>query len=93
MSEHEDELAHLRGDAEIARLRLQSAHAEIELLRTAIRLLTDQDATLSVRNGSVTVTMDGTLTDGERKAIEWYAGCGKDGLFRDTLRGLLERLG
>ena len=58
------------GDAEIARLRLQSAHAEMELLRTAIRRLADQDATLSVCDGNVTVTMDGTLTGAEREAVE-----------------------
>ena len=46
------------GDAEVMRLRLQSAHAEIELLRTAIRRLAEQDATLSVQGGNVTVTMD-----------------------------------
>jgi hypothetical protein len=58
--------------------------AEIERLREAIRRLADQDATLSVCNGGVTVTMDGTL-DGwipvaERLPIErqhvlvWRAG-------------------
>jgi len=60
----------LRGDLEIARLRLQAAHAEAELLRTAIRRLADQDATLSVCNGNVTVTMDATLTRYERHCIE-----------------------
>ena len=80
------------GDAEIARLRLQSAHAEMELLRTAIRRLADQDATLSVCDGAVTVTMDATLTDEEREAVklaaEWFAAVP----LGDTLRGLLERL-
>jgi hypothetical protein len=67
------------------------------LLRTAIRRLAEQDATLSVQGGNVTVTMDGTLTDEERKAIEFAIR--KSTRLRDggktgaTLRGLLERLG
>lgn len=48
----------------------QEAAAEIERLRDAIRRLAEQDATLSVCNGNVTVTMDGTLTDAEREALE-----------------------
>jgi hypothetical protein len=39
---------------------------EIERLRLAIRRLAEQDATLSVREGNVTVDMDFTLTDEER---------------------------
>jgi hypothetical protein len=46
-----------------------AARAEIERLREAIRRLADQEATLSVCDGSVTVTMDATLTDEERAAI------------------------
>jgi hypothetical protein len=65
---------------------------EIARLRDAIRRLAEQDATLSVQGGSVTVTMDATLTDEERAAVEWYAGYGRDGLHADTLRKLLERL-
>jgi hypothetical protein len=49
---------------------LQDAAAEIASLRLAIRRLAEQDATLSVREGSVTVTMDATLTDEEREAVE-----------------------
>jgi hypothetical protein len=37
---------------------MDEAASEIETLRTAIRRLADQDATLSVCNGNVTVTMD-----------------------------------
>jgi len=44
--------------------------AEIALLKDAIRRLAEQDATLSVCDGAVTVTMDGTLTDAEREAME-----------------------
>ncbi len=92
----------LRGDLEIARLRLQAAHAEAELLRTAIRRLADQDATLSACDGNVTVTMDGTLTDAEREAIEAAARIvdeyddEMDGFpsgAAATLRRLLEKLG
>jgi hypothetical protein len=43
---------------------------EIDRLREAIRRLADQDATLSVQGGNVTVTMDATLTDEERQAID-----------------------
>jgi hypothetical protein len=88
------------GDAEIARLRLQAARAEAELLRTAIRRLAEQDATLSVCNGNVTVTMDGTLTDEEREAICQAVGAYDDNdddeecaKIAATLRGLLKRLG
>ena len=47
----------------------RSLHAEVGQLREAIRRLAEQDATLSVCDGAVTVTMDGTLTDEEREAI------------------------
>ena len=126
-----DAIERARGDAAVARLRLDAAHAEIERLRTsdrsqavkpaeakdagsrlrqmndvleendrlreAIRRLAEQDATLSVQGGSVAVTMDATLTDAEREAIEAAdaymsaAGCHDTNVQR-TLRGLLERL-
>ncbi len=81
-----------------------TAAEEIENLRTAIRRLAEQDATLSVCDGAVTVTMDGTLTDEERAAIA--AGLGAlERLYEDSppiskpiyeqhapkLRALLER--
>ena len=44
--------------------------AEIARLKEAMRRLADQDATLSVCNGNVTVTMDATLTRYERHCIE-----------------------
>jgi hypothetical protein len=72
---------------------LQWRIAELE---TAIRRLAEQDATLSVCEGAVTVTMDATLTDAEREAIENAAEwAGQDGMDREaaTLRGLLKRLG
>lgn len=75
---------------------LQDAADEIKRLRDAIRRLTEQDATLSVCDGNVTVTMDATLTDEEREAISeacdegrWYP---KDYHHIHTLRGLLDRL-
>jgi len=70
---------------------MNEAAAEIERLRLAIRRLAEQDATLSVCGGNVTVTMDATLTDEEREAIEV---CIEDIRFEDVqaaLRGLLER--
>jgi hypothetical protein len=48
----------------------EEAAVEIERLREAIRRLADQDATLSVQGGVVTVTMDATLTNEEREAVE-----------------------
>jgi predicted kinase len=77
---------------------MQEAAAEIAGLRKAIRRLADQDATLSVQDGSVTVTLDATLTDEEREAILNAARAYE--LDRDeedcaaiaaTLRKLLER--
>jgi hypothetical protein len=70
---------------------------EIGRLRVAIHSLADQDATLSAQGGSVTVTMDATLTDAEREAVaaaEAYmsaAGCRNTNV-QKTLRGLLKRL-
>ena len=85
------------GDPEIAAEILQLRVAELE---TAIRRLAEQDATLSVCDGNVTVTMDATLTDEEREAIERAIGfceCTASPLPTSnqiaTLRGLLERLG
>ena len=69
---------------------------EVRRLRGAIAALADQDATLAVQGGSVTVTMDATLTDDEREAVEQAAGrAHQDALHgaAATLRGLLERLG
>jgi hypothetical protein len=66
---------------------------EIARLREAIRRLADQDATLSVQGGDVTVTLDATLTAKERKAVEFAAE--HFGAFKNqaaTLRKLLERL-
>ena len=71
---------------------------EIARLNLAIRRLADQDATLSVQDGNVTVTMDATLTDKERAAVEWCVEMAMNsatncvGEIR-TLRGLLERPG
>ena len=86
-------------DAAPASDLMDEAADEIENLRDAIRRLAEQDATLSVCDGNVTVTMDATLTDEEREAIEkaigreldaeWYGGKEPDRVV--ALRGLLER--
>lgn len=47
---------------------MRVAGEEIDRLREAIRRLADQDATLSVSEGNVTVTMDATRTDAEPAA-------------------------
>jgi hypothetical protein len=50
------------------------------------------DATLSVQGGNVTVTMDATLTDEERNALEFAVETGRVATHdAATLRGLLER--
>lgn len=93
------ELADKRGSIAVKRRR------EIERLRTAIRRLAEQDATLSVQGGNVTVTMDAMLTDEEREAIERAIDSlvGVEDLSPDAsqqddaaacvLRSLLERIG
>jgi len=68
--------------------------AEVRRLRAAIAALADQDATLSVCEGNVTVTMDATLTDDERAAVEWAAYAAEqwyEHTAAATLRGLLTR--
>lgn len=83
-------------DADWTPQELIDARAEIERLREAIRRLAEQDATLSVCDGNVTVTMDATLTDVEREAVEWARCMAKIHYLENaaaTLRGLLERLG
>lgn len=85
------------GDPEIAVEILRLRVAELE---QAIRRLADQDATLSVCDGAVTVTMEATLTHAEREAVRYMIAAGKFGQ-RDeelteehaaTLRGLLGRM-
>ena len=71
---------------------MEEAAAEIERLREAIRRLAEHDATLSVQGGSVTVTMDATLTDAERAALHWFAHYGLPERRAATLRNLLKRL-
>ena len=72
---------------------LNDAVAEIKQLREAIRRLAEQDATLSVRGGNVTVTLDATLTDEEREAVEFAVEhLQNSGWGTATLRNLLERL-
>jgi hypothetical protein len=77
---------------------LLDAVAEIDRLREAIRRLADQDATLSVRDGGVTVEMDATLTAEEylalAKARDAYAANSDDDECVEiaiVLRSLLER--
>jgi hypothetical protein len=85
-------------DAEIVPLyrspqpMLANLQAEIDRLRDAIRRLAARDATLSVQGGNVTVTIDATLTDGERAALHWFAHYGLPEHRAAALRGLLERL-
>jgi hypothetical protein len=92
-------------DADWTPQEVYDLRAEIERLREAIRRLAEQDATLSVCDGNVTVAMDATLTDAEREAIQ-RSILELDGIMQEfiptpvetrlrrhvsTLRGLLER--
>ena len=70
---------------------LAAAADEIERLRLAIRRLAEQYATLSACGGAVTVTVDATLTDAEREAVDYAATTLSVQHLRTTLRGLLER--
>ena len=78
---------------------MDEAASEIERLREAIRRLAEQDATLSVVGGNVTVDIDGiTLTDAERQAIREAADAYEQNngdadceRIAATLRGLLAR--
>jgi len=67
-----------QGD-EIARLRDENC-----LLKDAIRRLADQDATLSVCDGNVTVSMDAMLTNAER---EGDCGCSRQVRRRNNAEG------
>jgi hypothetical protein len=78
--------------------RLQAMNDALEenaRLREAIRRLAEQDATLSVCEGDVTVTLDATLTDEERESVELaYSRLTTDARYAAvaaTLRGLLGR--
>jgi hypothetical protein len=81
-------------DEAALRIIVRQQRSEIERLKDAIRRLADQDATLSVCGGNVTVQVDATLTDAEREAIRFAAvlyGQGGREADAETLRGLLER--
>jgi hypothetical protein len=80
-------------------LEIATLRAENERLRLAIRRLAEQDATLSVQGGNVTVTMDATLTEQEREAVVTAMAFLREeaddpGVAQDAaaLRGLLERM-
>lgn len=96
LAEAAGEIERLRGYRDEAEAEASIAGLAIDRLREAIRRLADQDATLSVVGGNVTVTMDATLTDAEREAIRFAAVVYQQGGRDDdaaTLRGLLERTG
>ena len=64
---------------------------KVQRLEEAIRRIAEHDATLSVCDGNVTVTLDAMLTDAEREAISCAAEILKGTQAGYTLRGLLER--
>lgn len=59
-------------DADWTPQEVYDLRAENERLKEAIRRIAEQDATLSVQGGSVTVTMDETLTDEEKAVLADY---------------------
>jgi len=63
-------MAIVNNDEAALRIIIRQQRSEIERLKDAIRRLADQDATLSACDGNVTVQVDGSLTDDERKAID-----------------------
>jgi NAD-specific glutamate dehydrogenase len=71
--------------------RADSLAAEVERLRAAIRLLADQDATLSVCGGSVTVTMDATITDDDGTVDRLAAEVAQLRISRSALTLALQR--
>jgi len=80
-------------DADWTPQEVYDLRAENKRLKEAIRRLAEQDATLSVCDGAVTVTMDATLTDAEREAVRHF-GEARHAFacpYAATLRGLLER--
>jgi hypothetical protein len=89
-------LAAVKADAPIPRAMVVLAAVEIERLRFAIARLAEQDATLSICDGNVTVTMDATFTDEERAVLRNVADDARYRAMAYTervVRGLLERLG
>jgi len=72
----------------------EEAVAEIDRLREAIRRLADQDATLSVCEGNVTVTMDEAISEAEIDALEFVVEEGRTASVDDygILRSWLIRL-
>ena len=85
----------VRGVGTVGNRLNENLQAEIARLCESIRRLAEQDATLSVCDGNVTVTHDATLTDEEREAIEVAAAAYADDhgeRFAAVLRNLLERL-
>jgi hypothetical protein len=73
---------------------LKDAVAEIARLREAIRRLADQDATLSVCDGNVTVTTDEAMSEAEIDAIECVVEDGRIASMSvyGVMRSLLVRL-
>jgi hypothetical protein len=73
---------------------LDEQAAEIERLRLAIRRLAEQDATLSVCDGNVTVTMDATLTDAERFVLREVrdAYADRDEVASNEIAAVIDRL-
>ena len=91
MDEAADEITRLRGDVEIARMRLEASYGEAEKLQHRVRL---QDSV--IRSGDVA-----TLTEAERGAVErarrliasmmpYESQQGAEDY--QALRGLLERM-
>jgi hypothetical protein len=90
-------------DCELTNLRIENnlLAEELKKHREAIRRLAEQDATLSVCDGRVIVTMDATFTNEEREVLktvlrrvreDYFAGRFADSVkIAAVIDGLLER--
>jgi methionine synthase II (cobalamin-independent) len=66
-------MAIVSSDEAALRIIVRQQRSEIARLKEAIRRLAEEDATLSVCNGNVTVIMDATITAEQRDAIAYIA--------------------
>lgn len=80
----------------VMKAEIAALHAENDRLRKALCGLAMQEATLSVCEGNVTVTIDARLSPVDVLAVEWASAIAREQCqvaVHKTLRRLLERLG
>lgn len=92
MDEAANEIARLRGDAEVARLRMEAAQGEIDRLR--LELSVQKACTVAGREEIARLRAK-TLFPKERRTLAWAATYVERSTFKNqaaTLRSLLKRL-